>query len=111
MRLLYVHSYCSLVWNQIATLRIQRYGRTAAVQGDLIADKFPNVDELKNSATADSCESASAGNSCEDDISGVRRDCVRCVSDQDEGKHGLKDVVLPLPGYNIQYPTNDVGDE
>lgn len=95
----------------MATLRIQRYGRTAAVQGDLIADKFPNVDELKNSATADSCESASAGNSCEDDTSGVRRDCVRCVSDQDEGKHGLKDVVLPLPGYNIQYPTNDVGDE
>ncbi|PFX26657.1 Pseudouridylate synthase 7-like protein [Stylophora pistillata] len=111
MRLLYVHSYCSLVWNQMASLRIQRYGRTAAVQGDFVVDKSVDEVEFKNSATADSYDSGSAGNSCEDDTSGVRRDCVRYVSDQDEGKHSLKDVVLPLPGYNIQYPTNDVGDE
>lgn len=95
----------------MASLRIQRYGRTAAVQGDFVVDKSVDEVEFKNSATADSYDSGSAGNSCEDDTSGVRRDCVRYVSDQDEGKHSLKDVVLPLPGYNIQYPTNDVGDE
>ena len=94
----------------MASYRIRRYGRTAAVHGDLIGDKSASAHEL-NTETADSHDSGSAGNSCEDETTGVKRDHVRCVSDQDEGKHRLRDVFLPLPGYNIQYPANDVGEE
>lgn len=108
MRLLYLHSYCSLVWNQMASYRIRQYGRTAAVQGDLVADKTVNAHELCTD-TADTHENDR--NLCADETCGVRRDHVRCVSDHDEGKYLLKDVVLPLPGYNVQYPENEVGEK
>ncbi|KAL9965388.1 hypothetical protein ACROYT_G029183 [Oculina patagonica] len=108
MRLLYVHSYCSLVWNQMASYRIRRYGRTAAVQGDLIVDKSVSAHEV-HMDTADSHDGD--GNSCRDETCGVRRDHVRCLSDNEEGTYLLRDVVLPLPGYNVQYPTNDVGEK
>ena len=92
----------------MASFRIRRYGRTAAVQGDLIVAKTGSAHELiKDTADdQDSDEKSSA-----DETSGVRRDHVRCVSEHDEGKYLLRDVVLPLPGYNIQYPGNDVGEK
>ena len=107
MRLLYVHSYCSVIWNLMASYRIQQYGRTAAVQGDLIVDRSTTVHELKREA-ADSHNSDV--DSCGDESGGVSRDHVRFVANQEQGKFGLKDVVLPLPGYSVQYPANDVGE-
>jgi len=92
----------------MATYMIRRYGRTAAVQGDLIVDKTVNAHEL-NMNTADSHDSDRS--SCADESCDVRRDHVRCLSDHDEGKYLLKDVVLPLPGYNVQYPKNEVGEK
>ena len=92
----------------MASHRIRRYGRTAAAQGDLIVDKSVNAHEL-NMDTDDSRDSG--GNSCTDESCGIGKDHVRCVSDHDDGKYHLKDVVLPLPGYNVQYPTNDVGEK
>lgn len=92
----------------MASYRIRRCGRTAAVQGDLIVDKSVSAHEL-NMDTADSHDGD--GNSCADETGGVRRDHVRCLSDSEEGKYLLKDVVLPLPGYNVQYPTNDLGEK
>ena len=92
----------------MASYRIRQYGRTAAVQGDLIVAKPGSAHELIKD-TADDQDSDE--NSCADETSGVRRDHVRCVSEHDEGKYLLRDVVLPLPGYNVQYPGNDVGEK
>jgi len=92
----------------MASYRIRRYGRTAAVQGDLIVDKTVNAYEL-NMNTADSHDSDRS--LCADETCGVGRDHVRCASDHDEGKYLLKDVVLPLPGYSVQYPENEVGEK
>ena len=92
----------------MVSYRIRRYGRTAAVQGDLIVDRTVNAHELSKD-TAGSHDSDR--NLCADETCGVRRDHVRCVSDHDEGKYFLKDVVLPLPGYNVQYPENEVGEK
>ena len=35
MRLMYIHSFTSLIWNHLASFRIQRYGNQP-VEGDLI---------------------------------------------------------------------------
>ena len=92
----------------MASYRIRQYGGTAAVQGDLIVDKTVNAHEL-NMNTADSHDSDRS--LCADESCGVRRDHVRCASDHDEEKYLLKDVALPLPGYNVQYPENEVGEK
>lgn len=92
----------------MASYRIRWYGRTAAVQGDLIVDKTVNAHD-PDMNTADSYNSDRT--SCANETGAVRRDHVRCVLNHDEGKYLLKDVVLPLPGYNVQYPENEIGEK
>jgi len=36
MRKMYVHSYQSYIWNSMATLRLEKYGKENAVVGDLV---------------------------------------------------------------------------
>ena len=92
----------------MASYRIQRYGRTAAVQGDLIVDRSASAHELKSEA-ADS-NHGSDFDSCGKESGGVKRDHVRCVASHEQEKYNLKDVFLPLPGYSVLYPANEVGE-
>ncbi|XP_035677364.1 pseudouridylate synthase 7 homolog-like protein [Branchiostoma floridae] len=86
MRALFVHSYCSLVWNRMVSHRIRTYGRRA-VEGDLVLEtdagnrKFPH--QVKTLTQ----------------------------TDVDQGNYSIHDVVLPLLGNSIQYPSNRVGEE
>uniref|UniRef100_A0A8C4Q4J6 Pseudouridine synthase 7 n=1 Tax=Eptatretus burgeri TaxID=7764 RepID=A0A8C4Q4J6_EPTBU len=74
-RLMYVHSYQSLLWNRAASLRRHKFG-LHAVPGDLIQ----------------------------------RGGTVVVLGKDDEEETSINDVVLPLPGYEVKYPTNCVGD-
>ncbi|XP_068732862.1 pseudouridylate synthase PUS7L-like isoform X3 [Montipora capricornis] len=109
MRLLFVHSYCSLVWNLMASTRIQRYGLEGTAEGDLIVDPPAKITHDRKTETSDNGDCSDI-DSCSVDNSGIRRDHVRCITNYEQGKHSLKDVVLPLPGYGVQYPANDVGE-
>jgi tRNA pseudouridine13 synthase len=80
MRIFWIHAYQSLIWNCAATERIKLYG-TKAVKGDLYFE--------------DDCEGQS-------EVKVV-------VSDEEESAVKLSQVVLPLPGYKIQYPENEIG--
>ena len=116
MRLLYVHSYCSLVWNHVASYRLRRYGTAAVVEGDLVYEKS---DRPGDGAPVSVCSTA------EDTAGSVDGGCeavrsigqsegggrVKVVDGQDiqQERYTLRDVLLPLPGYNAQYPSNDVG--
>ncbi|TNN75981.1 Pseudouridylate synthase 7 [Liparis tanakae] len=73
-RLMYVHSYQSVVWNTMVSRRIEAYGLKAA-EGDLV---------LKGSAAH--VLSAEEAESC-----------------------SIHDVVMPLPGFDVIYPTHPVG--
>lgn len=108
MRLLFVHSYCSLVWNMMASYRIQHYGREEASEGDLIVDPPTSTHDLDREAAGNG--DCGGFDSCGDENSGIRRDHVRCIANHEQGKYSLVDVVLPLPGYGVQYPANDVGE-
>ena len=87
IRMFWIHSYQSFVWNRMATERVKRWGLVPVV-GDLYlvneADSSDD-DEEKNGAAA-----------------------VQLVDDP--SKVDISQIVLPLPGYNIQYPTNEIGD-
>ncbi|XP_030828693.1 pseudouridylate synthase 7 homolog-like protein [Strongylocentrotus purpuratus] len=81
MRQMYVHAFCSLVWNQMASWRMCRYG-CQVVEGDLVC-----IEDLGTKVHAVT----------EDDIT--------------QGKYSLTEVMLPLPGNNIQYPSHTAGAE
>ncbi|XP_075713157.1 pseudouridylate synthase PUS7L [Rhinoderma darwinii] len=86
MRIFYIHAYCSKVWNEAASYRIATYG-SKAVEGDLI---FHNQDTSETSSLSDRVHIVTA-------------------AEEEEGVYSIHQVVLPMPGHSIKYPTNQVG--
>jgi tRNA pseudouridine13 synthase len=70
----------SFVWNRVATQRVKIYGLTPII-GDLYE---------------------SNNDTCKDEME------VKVVSDP--SSVDISQIILPLPGYNIQYPTNKMGE-
>ncbi|KAL5013397.1 hypothetical protein ScPMuIL_007667 [Solemya velum] len=87
-RLMYVHSYQSYIWNKIVSKRIKLHG-LAVIEGDLVITK-ENLEE--------------------EDMSweeSIRVNPVQ-VTSANLQQYSIHDVVLPLPGYAVNYPTNDI---
>lgn len=82
-RLFYIHSYCSWIWNQMATLRLIRFG-CKVCEGDLI---------LSNQQSSNNT----------DDMEKV---VVVTTQDVASSLIRLQDIVLPTPGNQIRYPPN-----
>ncbi|XP_076336847.1 pseudouridine synthase 7 [Tachypleus tridentatus] len=87
-RLMYIHSYQSFIWNKVVTQRIKQFGLVPIV-GDLV---LPGNDPEKDI--------------CKDDVS----KCSPSVVTEADLSRGVSiyDIVLPLPGYNVVYPQNEV---
>ncbi|CAJ1953441.1 unnamed protein product [Cylindrotheca closterium] len=82
MRTFWINAYQSYVWNQAASKRIARFGTNPA-KGDLYVEKDDTL--LSNVK--------------------VIHDEALCST------ISLEQVVLPLPGYRVCYPENEVGKE
>ena len=92
LRLLYVHSYQSYVFNEMATERIRLYGNQLQV-GDLVdTSRYQNVDDLSEE------EKTKNGH-----ISVI-------LKESDLSRYTIDDLVLPLPGYDVKYPENKMMD-
>ncbi|XP_069832082.1 pseudouridylate synthase PUS7L [Dendropsophus ebraccatus] len=85
MRIFYIHAYCSKVWNEAASYRIATYG-TKVVEGDLV---LHNQDSSEKSLSD--------------------RVYVVTNAEEEEKVYSMHQVVLPMPGHSIRYPTNQVG--
>ncbi|KAM4839054.1 pseudouridylate synthase PUS7L [Urocitellus parryii] len=85
MRLFYIHAYSSKIWNEAASYRLETYG-SKVVEGDLVC-LDEDVDEHFPSTK------------------------VHLVTEEEESAntYTIHQVVLPVLGYNIQYPKNRVG--
>jgi len=86
IRSMYFHSYQSFIWNCMVTKRIETYG-TNPVVGDLVyaegSDQHTRSKEARvEHITADTID-----------------------------KYTIFDVILPLPGTDVQYPSNDVNEQ
>lgn len=119
MLLLYPHAYQSLIFNRIASRRIKQFG-LQLIPGDLIyveeGEQAAAEEEAATSTDADeSLESVdedqdgNADNLLAEESIFKRK--VRPLSEEDiaSGKYKLSDVVIPLPGYDITYPSNECG--
>ncbi|XP_073803214.1 pseudouridylate synthase PUS7L-like isoform X2 [Danio rerio] len=90
MRVFYLHSYCSRVWNQAAKYRLQKLG-FKPVQGDLVWAE--HVKGLKDATV---------------ELSAPQIHVV--TSDEEKNEVlSLDQVILPMPGNSVKYPENLLG--
>ncbi|KAK1439398.1 hypothetical protein QVD17_05216 [Tagetes erecta] len=122
LRMMYVHSYQSYLWNHAASTRVQKYGTNQVVLGDLVycneescneakQVEVKQVDDLDDEETG--CNDSSENNHLDEaDALASEGSCtsVKVVNDEDlaSGRYTYTDVVLPLPGSRVIYPQNDI---
>ena len=93
MRMMFLHAVQSLVWNHVASFRIDKLGRDIAI-GDLVL-----IDDDKTEG-----EEGKVGKEAQKAIKVVTADDIASK------KYSMTDVVIPLVGSKIQYPENESGD-
>lgn len=99
MRNLYLHAYQSYVWNHAVSHRWAKYG-SKVVPGDLV---FATSDTSMPSHAEDV-------EMTDPDDSPFQRARPLTEEEVQSGKYSIFDLVLPCPGYDVIYPSNDIGD-
>lgn len=85
MRIFYLHSYCSRVWNEAVAHRLHTLGHSVK-EGDLVQESSSKMDDSGESSTTQ----------------------IHVVTEQEEkeGVYTLGQVLLPMPGNTVKYPEN-----
>jgi tRNA pseudouridine13 synthase len=117
LRLMYVHAYQSLVWNVVAGKRWSLHG-DKVVEGDLVLVHEHTDKEARDTApilqdTVDQDGEAiinpQGANSTNADDDAFERARPLSKLEAESGKYSIFDVVLPQPGYDVEYPRNAIG--
>jgi tRNA pseudouridine13 synthase len=119
LRLMYVHAYQSLVWNTVAGKRWATHADNV-VQGDLVlVNDHRDKEETNNkNSKLDTIEDQDGEHiinpSGTEDANAAAADFERArplsASEAASGKYNIWDVVLPQPGFDVEYPQNAIGD-
>lgn len=112
MRLMYVHAYQSLIWNKAATARWEAFGGTV-VEGDLVlVSEHPDPDSVSAAVMTEDADGEVVIHAQDDDRarSATKTDNferARPVTgkEADAKKFSIFDIVLPLPGFDVLYPS------
>ncbi|XP_063230997.1 pseudouridylate synthase 7 homolog [Bacillus rossius redtenbacheri] len=108
LRLLYLHSYQSLVWNKIVSRRIKEFGLKPVVGDLVLADRGDGTcADSEQELGADAPDGEPAGQ-VEQECSEVNGLRVSVLTQDSVKDASMSDVVLPLPGYSVKYPENEV---
>ncbi|KAJ3218005.1 hypothetical protein HDU67_006905 [Dinochytrium kinnereticum] len=106
LRLMYIHAVQSYVWNHMASERIKRYG-PKVVLGDLVAI---DSNSGEGGAAKDGPMEVDDEITAEDSRLSRMIEAEVITTQEQADSCSLENVVLPLPGYNITYPKNDIGE-
>jgi len=115
LRLMYVHAYQSFVWNVVAGKRWTLYG-DKVVAGDLVLvhehkvkaeAPVPTKEELDQDGEIIRRATVDPNTSSDGDFERARP---LTEEEAESGKYNILDVVLPLPGFDVEYPPNTIGD-
>lgn len=120
VRLMYIHAYQSLIWNEMASRRISKFGLRLC-EGDLV---FVNSENISTEILDD--ENADAGDEQneqhDESLAPETEQPSENVStfqamvkpltaaDIESNKYSIFDLVLPLPGHDITYPSNECAE-
>ncbi|KHJ30881.1 putative pseudouridine synthase [Erysiphe necator] len=112
LRLMYVHAYQSYVWNKVVSERWARYSNKV-ITGDLVLIENKSKNFLEHDQY-DECgevivrpaahDTAIARENIFDRARALTTEEVEC------GNFSISDIVLPLPGFDVEYPANDIGE-
>ncbi|CAH0514847.1 unnamed protein product [Peronospora belbahrii] len=107
LRVSYVEAYQYFVWNEMASMRISKYSSTSAIVGDFVSKAKVDVKTVRalDGASEPARKRQRTGKS-------TRRQLVQEVVEVTEAnvdQYSIDDVVLPLPGHAVKYPTNEIG--
>ena len=116
LRLMYVHAYQSLVWNVVAGKRWTTYG-DRVIEGDLVlvnehkdkeesAEAAPDQTIDQNGEIIINPEGADSALASEEQFERARS---LTAKEAASGKYTIFDIVLPQPGFDVEYPKNDIG--
>ncbi|XP_010256146.1 PREDICTED: multisubstrate pseudouridine synthase 7 isoform X2 [Nelumbo nucifera] len=118
LRMMYVHSYQSYLWNHAASMRLQKHGIDHVVIGDLVYNKGGSTgmptEAVNIEFEVDSCneafDSSHLNEITESTLPKEQDNNVKAVNAEDlqSGGYTIADVTLPLPGSRVLYPTNDI---
>jgi tRNA pseudouridine13 synthase len=112
LRLMYVHAYQSMIWNIIAGKRWEVYG-DRAVEGDLVIVGEKDVPKADSGEVEVDQDGEPVIRPSGDDSSAPEDSFTRArplsKEEADSGKFNIFDVVLPLPGWDVEYPKNSIG--
>lgn len=97
LRIMYGHAYQSYIWNSIASLRVDKFGLNV-IAGDLILEDSEGKPESNDQETETEV--------FEEDIRTDKYQRARPVTEEEakSGKFTIYDVVIPTPGFDINYP-------
>eukprot|EP00850_Spirogloea_muscicola_P001514 SM000005S17311 [mRNA] locus=s5:1339525:1350762:- [translate_table: standard] len=118
LRMMYVHSYQSYLWNHAASHRIQKYGCNSVVEGDLVlvqGDSAGIADLVEvqfslNQGLGDAEGYVADDADAEEEAATGGGQKVVSLEQAASGKFAASDIVLPLPGAATVLPANDVAD-
>ncbi|KAM0752966.1 tRNA pseudouridine synthase D [Meredithblackwellia eburnea MCA 4105] len=135
LRMMYVHAYQSYVWNQVVSARVATFGSHGPVEGDLVYEDGENpIEEDEGEGSGEAVEEVAVAegldpvleevlptlteiiqpgqmtSSLATQTSKVPKVKVLTKADIESGKYSIKDVVLPLPGFAVTYPTGKLGE-
>ncbi|XP_056166042.1 multisubstrate pseudouridine synthase 7 isoform X2 [Syzygium oleosum] len=119
LRMMYVHSYQSYLWNHAASARAQKCGSDQVVVGDIVHHEGHDdenvaevVSECGNDDSSDAFDHVHLDETSEMDLRAEGHPLVKALTSEDiaSGRYSLDDIVLPLPGSRVIYPNNDVAD-
>ncbi|MCD9558938.1 hypothetical protein HAX54_016638 [Datura stramonium] len=118
LRMMYVHSYQSYLWNHAASMRVQKHGFDQVVLGDLVYSKEQHkeketfVAECEDMNDSNLDDYSNLDETSEIDLPEERNIPVKAINEEDlkSGTYTIDDVLLPLPGSRVIYPSNDIGE-
>jgi tRNA pseudouridine13 synthase len=115
LRQMYVHAYQSRVWNTAVTERWRLFG-DKVVEGDLVLVKEHEEKEGAVQPDAVDGDGELVVHATEDDraksaVDAFERARPLSSGEAASGRYSIFDVVLPLPGFDVLYPSNESGDD
>ncbi|CCI44212.1 unnamed protein product [Albugo candida] len=106
LRMMYTHSYQSYVWNKVVSERLTKFSSEYPILGDLVfeSDVDVGVEEENLMVDPEAENDTNAGKKRKGD----REIVPIVVTEENQKRYRIQDVVLPLPGYDIKYPQNSL---